>query len=655
MRKPLLPVLLLALLSAVGCDRHKKASTSDPAPETDGRSSKGVSSGKGGGKEKDPSALDGKELVADLGFRPNKHGFSFPNFRLGDPDSLPLGPRDLKKMCGEKAVCVGGDDDDECQLKSGAQAYLNSTAKLLGGGHCEGFSVGSLRLWAEEDSPDKLGASKAFDLDRDTKTERYLAYWAASQMSPSVAKATYRAAPNKVLARLITAMKNKSESFVLGIHRADGMGGHAIVPYAVEDRGDDIFWVYVYENNSPGKLRHVEFNKAEDTWRYDDAATMTDEKASTYAGSADHPGIELIPQSARNKMACPFAPGTSSDYDDDDKPAKVAKKKPISDDDDDEKPAKAAKKKKPAEDDDDDEVAKKSSDDDDDDDVMLVGRGSASLAVTDDEGHTLGVKDGYLVSEIPGATYAIPRGLSDMPPILFVPAKTKVKLSVRGDAGKVSDVAIIGKKFAATLTKVPAEPKPEKGVEIFGKGKQIAFFGGAPAAQKVELFFDAGKKVQKLEMPVLAQPLALGHKVSVDFGKGKLAQVDGKGALVKPIVAAPMVVAKPTTLKKLAPIEAVGAGKLGGGKLGGLKPSLPAPDAPKPDALAGKPGDAPKPDALPGKPGDTPKPSEPSPGTLKPGIKVTPTPPAPPPAAPPPAGPPAGAPAVKKGGLFKKP
>lgn len=655
MRTTIFPLLLVAFVSAVGCDQHKKKADDAPAGEAEGRNSKGFAGGKSGGKEKDPNTLDGKELVADLGFRPTKHGFAFPNFRLSDPDDLPLGPKDLKKMCGEKAVCVGGDDDDECQLKSGAQAYLNSTAKLLGGGHCEGFSVGSLRLWAEEDSIDKLGGSKVFDLDREKKTERYLAYWAASQMSPSVAKATYRAAPNKVLSRLISSMKDKSESFVLGIHRADGMGGHAIVPYAVEDRGDDVYWVYVYENNSPGKLRHVEFNKADDTWRYDDAATMTDEKASTYAGSASHPGIELIPQSARNKMACPFANGTSSDYDDDDddKP-KVAKKKPKAADDDEDE---VAAKKKPAD------------DEDEDDDVMLIGRGSASISVTDDAGHTLGVKDGYLVSEIPGATYAIPRGESDMPPILFVPAKTKVKLAVRGSEGKKSDVAIIGKKFAATLTGMPAQSSTEKSVEIDGKGKQIAFLGGAPGAQKVELFFDKGKKVQKLEMPVMTQPLAIGNKVSVDFGKGKLMQVDQKGAFVKPLGLAPTIVAKPLVAKKqLDPIDSVGTGKvglkLGGGKLGGLKPIAPdAPkaDAPKADGPAGKIGPV---GGKPVEPGKGPDPV--APGVVKPGMpkmapvepKAAPAEPKAAPVAPGPAAPPpAAAPGLKKGmgGLMKKP
>lgn len=623
----LLVVFALSAAGAVGCDRHdkKKADKSDQATEPAfvPKGAKGGGGGKSkGGKEADPSSLDDANLVADLGFRPTVDGFGFPNFRLDDPDDLQLGPADLKKMCGEKAVCAGGGDDDdgECTLKSGAQAFLDASAKLLRGGHCEGFSVGSLRLWAGEDDLAKLGGDKTYALDRDKKSERYLAYWAVTQMSPSVAHATYRAAPNKILERLISSMKKKNEVYLLGIHSPTGFGGHAIAPYAVEDRGDDIYWVYVYENNSPGKLRHVEFDKSKNTWRYDDAATSPDESASTYYGTASSPRIELVPQSARKKMSCPFAAGSSSDDDEDeaDEP-KVAKKKPkvVDDDEEDEDEPKVAKKKeKPA---DDDEID--GDGEDGEDDVMVIGRGSASLSVQDDSGHTLGLKDGNIVNEIPGATYVMPRGklASTAPPILFIPAKTTVKLTVRGTEGQKDDVSIIGKKFAATLTGVSLEAKPAQQVEIDGKHKQLAFVGGAPAAQKIELFVDKGKKVEKLEIPKLL-PIAAGGKLQIDAKAGKLSLSDGKSAALKPI-AAPIVVIKAKPMKKLPPLDAVGTGKLapiGGPKAAPVGPGAApgAPGADKPGVGPLKPG-VPKPGVIePVKP----EPAKPEVAPVKPGV-----------------------------------
>lgn len=549
-------VLLLSL--PLACDQHKTQKTEKAEEPTEKEIvTKGAGGGgknSGAGKEADKHSLDDANLVADLGFRPVPNGFGFRNFVLNDPDDLKLGPKDLKKLCGEKAVCAGGSDDEECTLKAGAQAFLDASGRMLKGGHCEGFSVGSLRLWANEDDLEKFGTDKTVDLDKKTKVERYLAYWAVTQMSPTVAHATYRAAPNKVLSRLITTMKKKTESYVLGIYRADGKGGHAIVPYAVEDRGDDIFWVYVYENNSPTKLRHVEFDKSKNSWRYDDAATSPEDTPSVYGGTSSAPHIELIPQSSRNDMACPFAKNSSNgDTDDDDDDAKPKKKK----------------KKKVV---DDDEETESSSGEDD---TMLIGRNTASLSVTDDAGHTLGVKNGEMVSEIPGATYVIPRGklAGVMGPILYVPAKTKVQLTMRGTDGESDDVAIIGKKFAATLTNVSLSNKPTQTIEIDGSKKQISFVGGAPKADKIELYVDQGKTVQKIEVPKMAT-IDVGSKLQLDTIKGKMVVADKVGGF-KPIAAPMIPVFKPIATPKaeLAPIKPIA-------------PVAPAPMAPiKPNTM----------------------------------------------------------------------
>ncbi|MCZ7671246.1 MAG: hypothetical protein M5U34_30985 [Chloroflexi bacterium] len=46
-------------------------------------------------------------------------------------------------------------------------------------------------------------------------------------------------------------------------------GGHAITPYAVEDQGDGIFHVYVYDNNYPNLPRIMEINRDAETWSYE--------------------------------------------------------------------------------------------------------------------------------------------------------------------------------------------------------------------------------------------------------------------------------------------------------------------------------------------------------------------------------------------------
>jgi len=536
---------------------------------TKGAKPKKKKGGKGGGGNTDISSLDGKDLVADLGFRPNADGFGFENFVLSDPDSIPIGPKDLAKMCGNKAVCAGGGDTDECTLRAGAQAFLDSAGKMLGGGHCEGFSVGSLRLFTKDDDVSKLGAEMTFSLERQKKTERYLAYWAVSQASPSVAKATIRTSPNKTLDKLITALKKKSDPYVLGIYKSDGTGGHAIVPYAIEDKGDDKYWVYVYENNSPGTLRHLEFDKSANTWRYDDAQINPSEAASTYEGDAGNPRLELIPQSSRKSMACPFATTGGN-----------AKPKP-----------KADPEPEP------DDVAEA------DDDVMVVGRGAARMSVQDDEGHTLGLKDGKMVSEIPGATYVIVRGKlsSNVPPILIVPAKVKFKLTVRGATGSKDDVSIIGHRFATTLTGLELGAATKEQVEVDGKAKKLYFVNGPPVAQKVEFFMDQGATVQKLELPKVT--VGVVGKLQLDYLKGGVTQLDDKGGS-KPVLLTATPVTK-ITKPKIGGAEGL-AEPIGTGPGTGPKPKIggaegtpePVGTGPKPKIGGADPtpvGTAPKP------------------------------------------------------------
>ncbi|MBS2019311.1 MAG: hypothetical protein JST00_40985 [Deltaproteobacteria bacterium] len=588
---------------------------------TKGAKGKKKKGGKGGGGT-DLSALAGKDFVADLGFRPDVDGFGFENFVLSDPSEIPLGPKDLAKMCGNKAVCAGGGDADECTLRAGAQAFLDSAGKMLSGGHCEGFSVGSLRLFTQDDDLSKLGGDKTFTLERKKKTERYLAYWAVSQASPSVAKATIRTTPNKTLDKLISALKAKSDPYVLGIYKSDGTGGHAIVPYAIEDKGDDKYWVYVYENNSPGTLRHLEFDKGANTWRYDDAQINPSEAASTYEGDSGNPRLELIPQSSRKSMACPFAAGGGGGGS---KPAPT-----------------------PEEDEADDKVAEG------DDDVMIVGRGGSKMTVQDDDGHTLGLKDGKLVSEIPGGTYVIVRGKlsSNAPPILIVPAKVKFKLSVRGAAGATDDVAIIGHRFAATLTGVQLGAANKDQIEVDGKAKKLVVLGGPSVASNVTLYMDKGVTVQKLELPKAT--VGVAAKLQLDFLKGGVTQLDDKGAS-KPV----LVTATPVTTKVkpkiggVEGVEAIGAPpggpkpKIGGAD--GTPPGTPAPvgtplGGPKPK-IGGNDTPPPPPPPTPGKPtvggGD---------GVKKPTIGGggTPT-PAPLPAPPPPQTPPGKKPKIGGG------
>ena len=91
---------------------------------------------------------------------------------------------------------------------------------------------------------------------------------------------------------------------------ADRTGGHAITPFAVEDKGDGQFAILVYDNNFPGATRAVEVDTNEDTWSYV-ASTNPDEQSALYEGDARSDTLELDPLSpgARVPRPCPFCAG----------------------------------------------------------------------------------------------------------------------------------------------------------------------------------------------------------------------------------------------------------------------------------------------------------------------------------------------------------
>ena len=102
------------------------------------------------------------------------------------------------------------------------------------------------------------------------------------------------------------AYSNGGPLYTIKIFNADG--GHAITPYAVEDKGDGKFAVLVYDNNYPGITRAVEFDTNANTWSYN-AATRPDLPEALYSGDAGHPST--CGSTRRLRARRPRSPSTS--------------------------------------------------------------------------------------------------------------------------------------------------------------------------------------------------------------------------------------------------------------------------------------------------------------------------------------------------------
>src|SRR5690606_7302930 len=98
-------------------------------------------------------------------------------------------------------------------------------------------------------------------------------------------------------------------TYTIAFFQEDMGGGHAVTPYAIEDRGDGIKWILIYDNNHPGVPRAIEVDTAADTWSYE-AATNPDDDPSLYTGDATTHTLMLTPLSARlQPQNCPFCAG----------------------------------------------------------------------------------------------------------------------------------------------------------------------------------------------------------------------------------------------------------------------------------------------------------------------------------------------------------
>jgi hypothetical protein len=160
----------------------------------------------------------------------------------------------------------------------------------MGGGHCYGMSVMSLLLYKDQlpagrrqGTPD----GPAFGLPRTDGLERNIAYTWAWQHLPAVRGNWFEDDPKAVLEQLIKELRaGGPETSTLVFWTRDVQQGHAITPYAVEDKGNGQFAILTYDNNYPGKTAPFLVDTIKNTWRYDHAALNPGQAADAWDGDA---------------------------------------------------------------------------------------------------------------------------------------------------------------------------------------------------------------------------------------------------------------------------------------------------------------------------------------------------------------------------------
>ncbi len=235
----------------------------------------------------------------DIGFRPQTDGFGFENYG-NESISANLTPVEMQRMFGDQ-VCASNAGGD-CILTPPAKQWMTEINNYMDGGHCEGMAVLSLLMYINEVDPNQFGAPVANDLRLSNQAlQREIAYWWTTQSTEPAASTRIDASPRAVVDALIetyTAYPAAPESWVMGIYMPDWSGGHAITPFAVEDVGNGIYNILVYDNNWPDQIRKVEVDYDANTWSYQ-ASTNPNEPESLYQGDQSTQSLELVGISQR--------------------------------------------------------------------------------------------------------------------------------------------------------------------------------------------------------------------------------------------------------------------------------------------------------------------------------------------------------------------
>ena len=178
----------------------------------------------------------------------------------------------------------------------------------------------------------------------------------------------------------------------------------------MEDKGDGLYAILVYDNNYPGETRELYIDSRDGSWTYE-TSINPDVETDVWSGNADTQTLDLTPTSARlETQYCPFC---EEGY------ASIGK---------------LAAPSQPF------------------NQIFLDGEGH--ILITDESGNRLGYVDGQIVNEIPGASFTKYRMLAsgETPePIYSIPADLDVTITIDGSdltEETLTDLVMIGAGFS---------------------------------------------------------------------------------------------------------------------------------------------------------------------------------------------------------------
>lgn len=384
---------------------------------------------------------DGAE--ADSGFRPQEYGFSFPNYG-DDIPAVNLTEVEMQRMFGDQ-VCAnqaGG----TCTLTPAAKRWMDQTNTSMNGGHCEGMAVLSSLMYYGQVDPNEFGAPlpNELSLEDNEPLQRELAYWFATQYTSPGGQGKINESPAAVVETLeqaFAAGPNAGEYYAVGVYKPDFSGGHAVTPVAVNNQGDGLYDILVYDNNMPNQLRSIHVDTNANTWQYSASINPLEEE-DLYEGDASTQTLEIVSITPRlGQQLCDFCSSAAITQ-----RAGAGVASPIIEY------------------------------------VEIWLEGPADLLITDENGRRIGYENGQYINEIPDAqTEHVKLGVdvwdSKYEPVYRIPAASTFTITVDGSRlteAASSAVSVIGAGWFLAVDDILLEPGEIDNIGISGDGKTYA-------------------------------------------------------------------------------------------------------------------------------------------------------------------------------------
>ncbi len=259
--------------------------------------------------------------TVDSGFVLEDHGLSFNNF-AGYVETALYNSSAARRMFGD-GVCKTI-KNGKCRLVKEAKLFAGQVNTSTQGGLCEGFAVLSALHFEGKSGLDKLGIKgPLFHVDRDLRPiiDAEIAYWFGTQRLDAVNAATKQLSANQVVETLGKAFeKNKASggkeggTFRIGIVKRDAKGkakgGHAVMPYAVEEYEPKKWRIHVYDSNHPGQKRSIEVDAEKDTWSFQASINPAEEESIYTGGPGAKNRMYLVSNDVRvGQQPCSFCKG----------------------------------------------------------------------------------------------------------------------------------------------------------------------------------------------------------------------------------------------------------------------------------------------------------------------------------------------------------